>query len=134
MSAVWFWQYTLGSQRFKRLSLNSGALVLKDGTNQELLPMPQDRLSLLNVEYELLKRKICRNESEKSKIKVRRYYYVASQYDVRRCGLLLQTEQRDLSVCLSVCHNVEPSKKPLNRSRCRLSCGIGCVQGSMYSY
>jgi len=30
------------------------------------------------------------------------YYWASSQYYVRRCGLLLLTEKRGLSVCLSV--------------------------------
>jgi len=40
------------------------------------------------------------------------YFSAASHYYIHRCGLLLQTEERDLSVCrsvgLSVCHDRKP--------------------------
>ena len=53
--------------------------------------------------------------------------YAASQYYVRRCGLLLQTEY---IVCLSRSCALQNS---LNRSRCRLGCGLTWMgQGSMY--
>jgi len=43
---------------------------------------------------------------------------------LRRCGLLLQTEWRGLSICRSLClsRSWDPQKRP-NRSRCRLGCG-----------
>jgi len=39
---------------------------------------------------------------------------------IARCCLLLQTEYRDLFMCLSIGHIRELCKKRLNRSRCRL--------------
>jgi len=55
----------------------------------------------------------------------------STMYDVvRRCGLLLQTEERGRSVGLSVTI-VSPAKKGLNRSRCPFDYGLGWVQGSI---
>ena len=50
-------------------------------------------------------------------------YYATSHYSRRR-GLLLQTEQRGLSVCLSVTVPQWALQKLLNPSKCRLHWGL----------